>query len=201
MDHNDVVLLLVLVVLTSPHLLRILLKMLVLSLRQNGFRRIESLLSSPNRAMIVQRMVHSQTREINAESDGLELEAEVSVDSTSPKRVDSLWKVGAHVSAAGGMENTVTNAVSIGSVMHRWSCYQTFDTLATFIRANSFAFYLRSPPHWEKKTSLTSRSVCEFKERMKQYGYANNMVLPNNRRHNLGNPDRFVSAPVYTLAQ
>ena len=32
------------------------------------------------------------------------------------QRVDGLWKVGAQVSAAGGMENTVTNAVSIGSV-------------------------------------------------------------------------------------
>jgi hypothetical protein len=157
------------------------LKMLVLSQRRNGFRRIKSLLTSPNRAIIVQRLVQQVY--------------------TSPRRVDSLWKVGAYVSGDEGLENTVTNAVSIGSVMHRWSCYQTFDTLATFIRANSFAFYLRSPPHWEKKTSLTSRSVCEFKERMKQYGYANNMVLPNNRRHNLGNPDRFVSAPVYTLAQ
>lgn len=29
-------------------------------------------------------------------------------------RVDSPWKVGAHVSAVGGVENTVLNAVSIG---------------------------------------------------------------------------------------
>ena len=85
------------------------LKMLVFSLRQNGFRRIESLLPSPNRA---QRMV--QTRKSSALS-----EINVSDDITFPKRVDSLWKVGAHVSAAGGMENTVTNAANIGSVIHR----------------------------------------------------------------------------------
>ena len=46
-------------------------------------------------------------------------EAEVSRDSTFPKRVDSLWKVGANVSGDGGIENAVTNAASIGSVMHR----------------------------------------------------------------------------------
>ena len=98
-------------------------EMLVLSLRQNGFRGIESLLSLPNRALVVERIVHWQTRkssflsEFNAKSDG-------KADSRfpSPKRVDSPWKVGAHVSAVGGMENAVSNAVSIGSVMHRW-CY------------------------------------------------------------------------------
>lgn len=31
-------------------------------------------------------------------------------------RVNSPWKVGAHVSAAGGIENAVVNAVSIGFV-------------------------------------------------------------------------------------
>lgn len=31
-----------------------------------------------------------------------------------PKRVESDWKVGAHVSASGGVENTILNAASIG---------------------------------------------------------------------------------------
>lgn len=31
-----------------------------------------------------------------------------------PERVTSLWKIGAHVSAAGGVENSITNAASIG---------------------------------------------------------------------------------------
>ena len=180
-------------------------EMHVLGQHQNGFRRIESLLSSPYRAIIVQRKIRRQTRkssalsEINAKSDGPLAEAEVSGDSTFTKRVDSLWKVGAHMSAAGGMKNTVTNAASIGSVIHRWSCYQIFDLFATFIRANSFALFLKSPFEW-KSTSLSLRSISEFKERMKQYGYANNMVLSNsNYRIHLCNPDRFVSVPVYAL--
>lgn len=32
------------------------------------------------------------------------------------ERVKSPWKVGAHVSAAGGVENAVTNAITIGFV-------------------------------------------------------------------------------------
>ena len=84
--------------------------MLVLSRRQDGFRKIESLLSSP---VVVQRLVHYQwqTRKSsalseinNAESSE---EAEVSRDSTFPKRVDNLWKVGANVSRDGEMENAV----------------------------------------------------------------------------------------------
>ena len=114
--------------------------MLRLSLRQKEFRGIESLLSSSNRAIIVQRIVLCQTRNksnvqgldalngIHAESD--RPEAKASDDSTFPKRVDSLWKVG--VQPSGGVANAVTNAASIGSVMHRWSCYQTFDLLAIF---------------------------------------------------------------------
>ena len=175
--------------------------MVVLSLRQNGFRRMESLLSSHNRAITVQRMAHWQTRaeiEINNESDWPLAEAKASEDSTFPKRVDSPWKVGAHVSAAGGVENTVTNAVSIGSVTQRWSLlYQTFDS---FARANSFEFFLKSPFLW-KSPSPSPQSISEFKERMKKYGYANNMVLcKSNLFLHIGNPNRFVLAPVYALA-
>ena len=93
--------------------------MLVLSLRQNGCSGIESLLSLPNRAFIVQRIVHWQTRKSSFLS---EFNAEADSRFASPKRVDSPWKVGAHISTVGGMENAVSNAVSIGSVMHRW-CY------------------------------------------------------------------------------
>ena len=58
----------------------------------------------------------------NAESP---MEAEVSRDSTFPKRVDSIWNVGANVSGDVGIENAVTNAASIGSVMHKlFPCYQ-----------------------------------------------------------------------------
>jgi hypothetical protein len=114
--------------------------MLVLNvLRQNGFRRIESLLSSPERAIIVQtRKSSALMDEFRALSEwqedwseppapttssklphSLTPEAEVSDDTTILKRTDSLWKIGAQVSAARGIENAVTNAVKIGSVMHR----------------------------------------------------------------------------------
>ena len=85
---------------------------------------MESLLSSPNRAIIVQRMVHGRTRSLRSISSlalgdwhGGEInidkaEAKLSEDSGFLKRDDShgLWKVGAHVSAA--------NAASIGSVYY-----------------------------------------------------------------------------------
>ena len=72
-------------------------------------------------------------------------EAEVSRDCTFPKRLDNLWKVGAKVSGDGGIENAVANAASIGSVMHRlFPYYQNFDSLATFIRVNSFSLFLQS---------------------------------------------------------
>ena len=43
-------------------------------------------------------------------------------------RVDSLWKVGAHVSSAEGVANAVTNAAAIGSVIANMaeSCNQTY---------------------------------------------------------------------------
>ena len=68
---------------------------------------------------------------------------------------DSLWKVGAHVSP-GGTENTVINAVSIGSLMQRWSCYQTFGSLA---RANSFGHFLKSPFHCVTRVDLIKPST------------------------------------------
>ena len=33
-----------------------------------------------------------------------------------PLRVQSAWKIGAHVSAAGGVENAILNAASIGCI-------------------------------------------------------------------------------------
>lgn len=43
-------------------------------------------------------------------------------------RVDSPWKVGAHVSSAEGVANAVTNAAAIGSVIANMaeSCNQTY---------------------------------------------------------------------------
>lgn len=116
------------------------------------------------------------------------------------ERVDSPWKVGAHVSTAGGVENAITNAVSIGSVPCDYGLIKTFDSHTTIFRANSFALFLKSHRKWTS-VPLTPESILNFKKRMKQYGYANNMVLPHgNYLINLGNPDKFVPLGFYIYA-
>ncbi|KIM36491.1 hypothetical protein M413DRAFT_449185 [Hebeloma cylindrosporum] len=85
------------------------------------------------------------------------------------ERVKGPWKVGAHVSAAGGVENAVTNAIAIG--------------------ANAFALFLKSQRKWTSR-QLSDNSVSEFKKNMKEFGYGNRMVLPHGSYLiNLGNPD------------
>ncbi|KAF8967369.1 xylose isomerase-like protein [Flammula alnicola] len=78
--------------------------------------------------------------------------------------------VGAHVSAAGGVENAVVNAVSIG--------------------ANAFALFVKSQRKWTSPP-LTNDSITEFKKRMKEHKYTSRMVLPHGSYLiNLGNPDK-----------
>ncbi|KAF5319096.1 hypothetical protein D9611_014086 [Ephemerocybe angulata] len=92
-------------------------------------------------------------------------------------RVQSPWKVGAHVSAAGGVENAVLNAAAIG--------------------ANAFALFLKSQRKWEAPP-LSPSSIRLFKERMKEYGYDPKHVLPHgNYLVNLGNPDAAKRAKSY----
>ncbi|KDR69206.1 hypothetical protein GALMADRAFT_104145 [Galerina marginata CBS 339.88] len=94
--------------------------------------------------------------------------AAVDTDDFLP-RVDSPWKVGAHVSAAGGVENAVANAAAIG--------------------ATAFALFLKSQRKWESPP-LQDTSVTEFKKRMKEFGYSPRVVLPHGSYLiNLGNPD------------
>lgn len=109
----------------------------------------------------------------------------------NPERAQSPWKVGAHVSAAGGVENAVVNAAAIGYAI---TCrlhirfYYTTDS----IRANAFALFLKSQRKWFSP-SLTPSSIEAFKARMQQYGYENRMVLPHGSYLiNLGNPDPYV---------
>lgn len=92
------------------------------------------------------------------------------VDKTAlPERRSRLWKVGAHVSSAGGVENAVMNAARIG--------------------ANAFAIFLKSQRRWSSP-ALTTSSISTFKERMQDYGYSNSVVLPHGSYLiNLGNPD------------
>ncbi|PBK60224.1 AP endonuclease, partial [Armillaria solidipes] len=77
--------------------------------------------------------------------------------------------VGAHVSVAGGVENAVLNAVSIG--------------------ANAFALFLKSPRQWAS-AGLNPSNIEKFKARMKEYHYEPRDVLPHGSYLiNLGNPD------------
>ncbi|EIN06965.1 AP endonuclease [Punctularia strigosozonata HHB-11173 SS5] len=84
-------------------------------------------------------------------------------------RVSSPWKVGAHVSAAGGVENAIQNAASIG--------------------ANAFALFLKSQRKWTAPPAK-EESILSFPTRSKLFGYTPANVLPHGSYLiNLGNPD------------
>ncbi|KAJ6606015.1 xylose isomerase-like protein [Mycena vulgaris] len=84
-------------------------------------------------------------------------------------RSESLWKVGAHVSAAGGIENAIINASAIG--------------------ANSFALFVKSQRKWTSP-ALTEASIAGFKARLTEHGYDPRHILPHGSYLiNLGNPD------------
>ncbi|KAI5985629.1 xylose isomerase-like protein [Pisolithus albus] len=86
-----------------------------------------------------------------------------------PARVCSPWKVGPHVSAAGGVENAVSNAARIG--------------------ANAFALSVKSQRKWAAPP-LTDSNISAFKARMTEFGYSPAHVLVHGSYlMNLGNPD------------
>ncbi|KIY69167.1 AP endonuclease [Cylindrobasidium torrendii FP15055 ss-10] len=92
-------------------------------------------------------------------------------------RVDSPWKIGAHVSAAGGIENAVSNALAIG--------------------ANAFALFLKSQRKWTSP-DLKETTIEAFKERMDKHGYDPKHVLPHGSYLiNMGNPDADKRAKSY----
>ncbi|KAJ7041896.1 xylose isomerase-like protein [Mycena alexandri] len=81
----------------------------------------------------------------------------------------SLWKVGAHVSAAGGLENAIINAAAIG--------------------ANSFALFVKSQRKWTSPP-LTESTISSFKAALIEHGYEPRHILPHGSYLiNLGNPD------------
>ncbi|KAJ6509175.1 xylose isomerase-like protein [Mycena vitilis] len=85
------------------------------------------------------------------------------------ERPTSLWKVGAHVSAAGGIENAIINAASIG--------------------ANSFALFVKSQRKWTSP-ELPEASISGFKARLVEHNYNPRHILPHGSYLiNLGNPD------------
>ncbi|KAJ6630382.1 xylose isomerase-like protein [Mycena sp. CBHHK59/15] len=85
------------------------------------------------------------------------------------ERTPSLWKVGAHVSAAGGIENAIINASAIG--------------------ANSFALFVKSQRKWTSP-ALTESSISSFKAQLVEHGFNPSHILPHGSYLiNLGNPD------------
>ncbi|KAF7353908.1 AP-endonuc-2 domain-containing protein [Mycena venus] len=84
-------------------------------------------------------------------------------------RSTSLWKVGAHVSAAGGVENAIINAAAIG--------------------ANSFALFVKSQRKWTS-APLSETTISNFKARLIEHSYDPRHILPHGSYLiNLGNPD------------
>lgn len=79
------------------------------------------------------------------------------------------YYLGAHVSAAGGVENAPLNAEKIG--------------------ANAFAFFTKNQRRWDAKP-LTSKSIALFKERCASLGFLPEQVLPHDSYLiNLGHPE------------
>ncbi|KZS91029.1 AP endonuclease [Sistotremastrum niveocremeum HHB9708] len=94
-----------------------------------------------------------------------------------PPRPTNEWKIGAHISAAGGVENAILNASTV--------------------RANAFALFLKSQRKWTSPP-LKEASIALFKDRMKEFGYESRHVIPHGSYLiNLGNPDSDKRAKSY----
>ena len=77
--------------------------------------------------------------------------------------------VGAHVSAAGGVENAPVNAHKLG--------------------ANAFALFTKNQRQWKAKP-ITDKSIKLFKERCEKYGFKPEQILPHDSYLiNLGHPE------------
>lgn len=77
--------------------------------------------------------------------------------------------IGAHVSAAGGVENAPLNALKIG--------------------ATAFAMFTKNQKRWEAKP-LTEDNIRKFKENMESCGFTADQVLPHDSYLiNLGHPE------------
>ena len=78
--------------------------------------------------------------------------------------------IGAHVSAAGGVENAPENAKEIG--------------------ANGFALFTKNQKQWNAKP-LTDDNIREFKKRCDEYGFSPNSIIPHDSYLiNLGHPEK-----------
>lgn len=78
-------------------------------------------------------------------------------------------RIGAHVSASGGVENAPLNAAAIG--------------------ATAFALFTKNQRQWEAKP-LTNESIAAFKENCSEKGFAPAFILPHDSYLiNLGHPE------------
>ncbi len=79
--------------------------------------------------------------------------------------------IGAHVSAAGGVENAPVNAFNIG--------------------AKAFALFTKNQRQW-LASPLTIKSIELFKQNCAKYGYKPNQILPHDSYLiNLGHPEKY----------
>ncbi len=79
--------------------------------------------------------------------------------------------IGAHVSAAGGVENAPVNAFNIG--------------------AKAFALFTKNQRQW-LASPLTPKSIDLFKQNCAKYGYKPNQILPHDSYLiNLGHPEKY----------
>jgi deoxyribonuclease IV len=78
--------------------------------------------------------------------------------------------IGAHVSAAGGVENAPERAKEIG--------------------ATGFALFTKNQRQWKAKP-LTEENITQFKKRCEEYGYSMDTVIPHDSYLiNLGHPEQ-----------
>lgn len=78
--------------------------------------------------------------------------------------------IGAHVSAAGGVENAPENAKEIG--------------------ATGFALFTKNQRQWNA-APLTEKSILDFKKRCSDYGYTAETIIPHDSYLiNLGHPEK-----------
>ena len=78
--------------------------------------------------------------------------------------------IGAHVSAAGGVENAPVNANKIG--------------------ATAFAFFTKNQRQWQAKP-LTEENIKLFRDNCRQFGYEAFQILPHDSYLiNLGHPGK-----------
>jgi deoxyribonuclease-4 len=80
-----------------------------------------------------------------------------------------MYYIGAHVSAAGGVENAPLNAAKIG--------------------ANAFALFIKNQRRWDAKP-LTGKSIKAFKANCERLGFSADQILPHDSYLiNLGHPE------------